>query len=208
MCMHISHTHLTRYMYHTIRYDTIRHDTMRCDTIRYDVNRYQFHCHLLRILLWHKHSDESATVIRDDERDDAFAGSCIWHAHADVSSVIESCGCGCGHACRRAVLARKKATRRVLPAYRYNRRHSHGGHYLPALTLQLCLRKSHERRSGRSCSKRLRDLYPRDEVAHIRATREVTGHGRHRNESRRTRGSLKEGLQYRYLKNSNFLILR
>ena len=79
----------------------------------------------------------------------------------------------------RAVLTRRKVTPRVLPPFRHNRGNRHGSHNLPALALQLGLRKSHENRSRRRCSQRFHDLHPCYDLARDRAARGTTGHCRH-----------------------------
>ena len=83
------------------------------------------------------------------------------------------------HALNRAVLTRRKVTPRVLPPFRHNRGNRHGSHNLPALALQLGLRKSHENRSRRRCSQRFHDLHPCYDLARDRAARGTTVHCRH-----------------------------
>ena len=85
------------------------------------------------------------------------------------------------HALNRAVPALRKATRRILPTFRRNRRSRHGSRNLPALALQLIPRKPHENKR-RSCgSQRFRDLHSCYDLARDRATRGMlaTAHCRH-----------------------------
>ena len=83
------------------------------------------------------------------------------------------------HALNRAVLTRRKVTLRVLPPFRHNRGNRHGSHNLPALALQLGLRKSHENRSRRRCSQRFHYLHPCYALSRDRAARGTTVHCRH-----------------------------
>ena len=102
--------------------------------------------HQNRLIHWHQ--VDSATVkFYDSEFYDTSFTTLLWDANdtekCDTNSLrnTDVSRRGCSHTWKpSAVLTRKNATRRVLPAFWNDRRNWHGTHHLPSLALQLGLR--------------------------------------------------------------------